>query len=191
MRKLCDQVLPISLEEARKLLHEELGCISPHLEGEAVAAASLGQVYKLKIEGQEYAMKIQRPGLADALAVDIVVLMKIAAFSGRVSAWFCVSTMDHVAVVRNWAQTLWYELDYELEARNMEYMRGRLIPRVSGLVIPKVIPHLSSLRVLTTEWVNGTGLTRALDSLTARHIAIGVDAFATMVLDIGLVHADP
>jgi len=46
--------------------------------------------------------------------------------------------------------------------------------------------------VLTTQWVDGQSLTNSVDTiLTPRHIQIGVDAFATMVLDIGLVHADP
>jgi aarF domain-containing kinase len=47
------------------------------------------------------------------------------------------------------------------------------------------------MRVLTTEWINGAKLTSDAPSLKPEHVAIGVDAFATMVLDIGMVHADP
>lgn len=194
LRKLCDQVVPIPLEQARKLLEEELGPHSPPLQDEmCVAAASLGQVYRIKLGDQEFAMKIQRPGLADGLAVDVVILMKTAAISQRVYSWFAVSTMDFVKVVCAWAQTLWQELDYNLEARNMEHMREQLLGggRSPGLVIPRVHWPLSGMRVLTTEWVKGRRLTESLSCVTPRHISVGVDAFAMMVLDMGLVHADP
>jgi aarF domain-containing kinase len=75
----------------------------------------------------------------------------------------------------------------------MEFMYNQLIGRhrVNGLVIPQVYWPLSSLRVLTTEWIHGARITSEFGALQARHITIGVEAFATMVLDIGMVHADP
>lgn len=191
LRKLCDQVVPIPLEQARSLLEEELGLKAPQLQDEPVAAASLGQVYRIKVDGQDFAMKIQRPGLADKLAIDVVILMKSTAVASRIYKWFAVSTLDFVQVVRAWAQTLWQELDYELEGRSMEYMRNQLVGRISGLVIPGVHWPLTGLRVLTTEWVNGMRLTDSISKISSRHITTGVDAFASMVLDIGFVHADP
>jgi aarF domain-containing kinase len=50
---------------------------------------------------------------------------------------------------------------------------------------------LSSKRILTTQWIDGARITSDAGEILPKHIAIGVDAFATMVLDIGLVHADP
>lgn len=191
LRKLCDQVIPIPLEMARGLLNEELGALAPPLEGEPVAAASLGQVYRINVDGQEFAMKIQRPGLAEALAVDVAILLKYTSVFQRVYRCFSNSKVDFIQVTRAWATTLWQELDYEREAQSMDYMRNQLVGRVSGLVIPRVHWPLSGKRVLTTEWIQGKRVTESLSSITPRHIKIGVDAFATMVLDIGFVHADP
>jgi len=117
--------------------------------------------------------------------------MKTASISRRIYSWISVSTLDFVQVVRAWAHTLWQELDYELEARSMDYMRKELVGRVPGLVIPMVHWPLSGKRVLTTQWIHGKRITDSLDNVTPAQIAIGVDAFATMVLDIGFVHADP
>lgn len=191
LRKLCDQVVPIPLADAQRLLDEELGPRAPRLEGDAVAAASLGQVYRIKIGGEQIAMKIQRPGLADKLSVDVVILLKSAAVGRRIYSWLSVSTLDFVEVARAWAQMLWHELDYEREARSMDYMRDRLVGHVPGLVIPSVYWPLSGMRVLSTQWIDGERITDIRTGLAPRHIAIGVDAFATMVLDVGFVHADP
>jgi predicted unusual protein kinase regulating ubiquinone biosynthesis (AarF/ABC1/UbiB family) len=172
------------------MMQEELGSNAPWIEGEPVAAASLGQVYKISLKNREYAVKIQRPGLAEELVYDIVILIKIANVISKVYAWCCTSS-DLVSVVKSWSLTLWQELDYHREARSMEFMYNTLVGRVSGLVIPQVYWPLSSLRVLTTEWINGARITSDFGALHARHITIGVEAFATMVLDIGMVHADP
>jgi predicted unusual protein kinase regulating ubiquinone biosynthesis (AarF/ABC1/UbiB family) len=139
-------------------------------------------------------MKIQRPDLAMALAVDLVLLKRMAAFTRWVMGRFCATTLDPVRVVEAWAKTMWRELDYIHEARSMELMRERLCcgrNPVAGLVIPKVCWDLTSPRVLTTEWVNGLKVTEQPKSITASHIRIGVEAYAAMILDIGLIHADP
>lgn len=44
-----------------------------------MAAASLGQVYKARLRstGEEVAVKVQRPGIADSIAVDMVLLRRL------------------------------------------------------------------------------------------------------------------
>lgn len=188
LRKLCDQVVPIPLEQARCLLEEDLGSKAPLLEDEPVATASLGQVYRIKVGDQDLAMKIQRPLLAQKLAIDVVILMKAATFFNRIRT---CKLVDYVQIVRDWAQTLWQELDYEHEGRRQDYMHKQLTGRVPGLIIPRVHWPLSGTRVLATQWVQGMRLTDSLSKISSKHIATGVDAFASMVLDIGVVHADP
>ena len=51
--------------------------------------------------------------------------------------------------------------------------------------------HFTSLRVLSTEWVDGLKLTEQPRCVGPRHVAIGVEAFAAMILHVGVVHADP
>lgn len=191
LRKLCDQVAPFPNEEARLLVATELGSDAPDVIGEVVASASLGQVYRVCVNGQEYAMKVQRPGLAEGLARDVVILKGMAKFVRRIVRWACATPIDPVDIVQSWALTLWEELDYTLEARSMDHMRSALCGRISGLVIPNVCSNMSSLRVLTTDWIDGTKVTQDPKCVKDKHIRTGVEAFAAMILEVGLVHADP
>jgi len=69
--------------------------------------------------------------------------------------------------------------------------KGLCNGRVRGLVIPRVCWHLTSHRVLATEWVYGIKVTEVPSAIKRRHIAIGVETYAAMILDLGLCHADP
>ena len=66
-------------------MQEEFGVHAPQLEGDAVAAASLGQVYRIILGGNEFAVKVQRPGLAEKLSVDVVILLKTASVGDRLT----------------------------------------------------------------------------------------------------------
>jgi predicted unusual protein kinase regulating ubiquinone biosynthesis (AarF/ABC1/UbiB family) len=192
IRRLCDQVPPFPWEEAAELVCGELGPRAPELPSEAVAAASLGQVYKIVVDGKTCAMKVQRPDLVGALALDLVLLRRMAAFSRRVIARLCTTSVDPEHVVCCWSQTMWRELDYLREAHMTEHMsEGISSSCVAGLIIPKVCWHLTSPRVLTTEWVNGLKVTDNPRKVTTSHIRVGVETYAAMILDLGLIHADP
>lgn len=49
------------------------------LTAEPVAAASLGQVYRgrLRSTGEEVAVKVQRPGIGENIAIDMVLLRRL------------------------------------------------------------------------------------------------------------------
>eukprot|EP00913_Durusdinium_trenchii_P006775 g6368.t2 len=209
LRKLCDQVAPFDHLEARRLVECQLGgaaaaAAAARVTAEScVAAASLGQVYRIQLHGQTFAMKVQRPGLNRALAIDVVILKGMA----RVLRWlvrhFMAASVDPVQIVDDWAKTLWDELDYKKDTpmpsgktnilqvsvfvQLMEDMRHALCGSVKGLVIPRVQWPLTSLR----EWVEGQKLTEFPRAVKNQHVGIGVEAFAAMILDVGVVHADP
>jgi len=228
LKRLCDQVPSFSNEEALILLTEEgLNELIPAVKaaGKPVAAASLGQVYRLSLpaslaSGTQspfarqnssggccrhreapkpdeviLAIKLQRPGLAEALALDVAVLKRVARFVRRLVRRFCTTTIDPMKVLDAWAATLWQELDYNREAQVMEKMRFSLCGSgshaVSGLMIPRVVWTLSSTRVLATEWADGVKVTEQPQRVGSTHIRTGVAAFAAMILEVGVVHADP
>jgi len=189
--QLCDQVPAFPTEYARQLLADELGSRAPVVPDVPIAAASLGQVYLVNVAGCDYALKVQRPGLAEALATDVVILKKLASVIRCIFRRVSVASIDMVRVTHTWAETLWKELDYVREARMMEELGGAICPRVPGLVVPHVCWELSATRVLATEWIRGHKVTERPDTVRESHIQIGVEAFASMILDVGLVHADP
>merc|ERR1719277_218450 len=117
-------------------------------------------------------MKVQRPGLARAIAMDILILRGLGKFSRRVLRRFCATGLDPVDIINNWADTFWEEIDYTKEAQSMEDMRVAL-SNVNGLVIPPVNRRLSSLRVLTSKWVEGVKVTSDPKVIRTKHINIG------------------
>ncbi|CAE8602665.1 unnamed protein product [Polarella glacialis] len=215
LRKLCDDVPPFPCQDAVQLIREQLGeelALAVQASGKAVAAASLGQVYRVWLPAgpinvgatrsgrhsssgsepmQEFAVKVQRPGLDIALAVDVVILQNVSSLIGRLIAKFCATRLDTVKVLNAWAQTLWHELDYVREADTMDSIREKLCGRVPGLVIPQVSRRFSSQRVLTTSWIEGVKITTDPRQVKNCHILTGVRAYAFMILELGVVHADP
>lgn len=75
-----------------------------------VAAASLGQVYKavLKDSGETVAVKVQRPGVVEQIALDVYILRRLAA---AIRGWRKVNS-DLPALIDKWASSLFRELDY-------------------------------------------------------------------------------
>jgi predicted unusual protein kinase regulating ubiquinone biosynthesis (AarF/ABC1/UbiB family) len=81
LAKLQDQLPPFPNEVAFQFIEEELGAppqeIYADLSPNPLAAASLGQVYKGKLKtGETVAVKVQRPGLSERIALDIYILRK-------------------------------------------------------------------------------------------------------------------
>eukprot|EP00450_Noctiluca_scintillans_P025590 CAMPEP_0194525586 /NCGR_PEP_ID=MMETSP0253-20130528/61109_1 /TAXON_ID=2966 /ORGANISM="Noctiluca scintillans" /LENGTH=539 /DNA_ID=CAMNT_0039370335 /DNA_START=55 /DNA_END=1671 /DNA_ORIENTATION=+ len=191
LRMLCDQVPAFPLADARRVVREELGRSSPVLPEKPIAAASLGQVYRVRIQGRPFALKVQRPGLQTSIARDVVVLRGLAKLANLFLSRWTIAGLDLTDVVDNWASTMWMELDYVHEAHTVDFMRKALGSKVPALVIPPVNWALTRTRVIGTEWVDGEKVTQNPHCITEKHLALGVEAFVAMILEVGLVHADP
>ena len=88
MQRLCDKVPSYSSDMAFGIFQEELGKSVQEayksISAEPVAAASLGQVYKaVTWEGEEVAVKVQRPGVLETVSLDLYLVRK---FGGVVNA---------------------------------------------------------------------------------------------------------
>jgi predicted unusual protein kinase regulating ubiquinone biosynthesis (AarF/ABC1/UbiB family) len=121
-------------------------------EQEAAAAASIGQVHRAKLpDGRRVAVKIQYPGVADALRAD----MQNAGMIMRLAKAIAPG-LDAKAAAEELKERVLEELDYEYEAQNQRaFSRGyRGHPFI---YVPDVVTRLSRGRVLVTEWVDGVG----------------------------------
>src|SRR3954453_4112012 len=121
-----------------------------------LAAASIGQVHTARLhDGTEVAVKVQFPGVADAIRADLAntellfTFVKIA--KGVVPQY---RNFDVRPLAEEIAERFGEELDYRTELANQmefaEHYRGHPFARV-----PEVFPELSSDRVLTMEMVHG------------------------------------
>jgi predicted unusual protein kinase regulating ubiquinone biosynthesis (AarF/ABC1/UbiB family) len=119
---------------------------------EAAAAASIGQVHRAVLpDGRRVAVKIQYPGVAEAIAAD----MQNAGMIMRMAKALAPG-LDASAAAAELKERVMEELDYELEAQKQRsFARGyRGHPFIH---VPDVVTRLSTGRILVTEWVDGIG----------------------------------
>lgn len=122
------------------------------IDEQAIAAASIGQVHKAELlDGRIVAVKIQYPGVAEALESDLRnagMLVRLA----KVMA----PGLDTKEVVKELRERVLEELDYEYEAQNQRSF-SRAYRDHPFIFVPDVITRLSRRRVLVTEFVEGIG----------------------------------
>ncbi len=153
---LRDDVAPVAFADLEKLLREELGGplgrVFADFDERAFAAASIGQVHRaITVGGDEVAVKVQYPGVAEAVDTDMRNAMLLLPLVRRLAPG-----LDGRALFSELRERIAGELDYELEAqshRRIErLMRGHPFVRV-----PHVHTDLSTRRVLVSEFIDGEG----------------------------------
>jgi predicted unusual protein kinase regulating ubiquinone biosynthesis (AarF/ABC1/UbiB family) len=151
---LRDGIPPVPFPRLEKLLRKELGVplrrAFSDFDERAFAAASIGQVHRATtVDGKEVVVKVQYPGVAEAVETDLRNAMLLLPLVGRLAPGLDVQAMG--AEMR---ERIGEELDYELEAQNQRrierLMRGHPFGRV-----PRVYTGLSTRRVLVSEYVDG------------------------------------
>ncbi len=166
LRRLRNDAPPMAPELARGVLEHELGRTEgafAEFDWEPLAAASIGQVHAARLhDGREVAVKIQYPGVAEAIRADL----KNAQLLGTLlSLLASVYTRRLNADVRNAARDMGgrivEELDYRFEAAN----QAEFAERYRGhpfIHVPEVIGELCTHRVLTQELCLGRSWSEAL-----------------------------
>lgn len=146
---------PMSGELAAQVIAEELGEHPETLFAEwdpiPISSASIGQVHRaITKDGKAIAVKVQYPGVAEAVSADLANAGFIFAGLGAL-----FPGLDHKTLVAELRDRVSEELDYEIEARNQrhfaDHYRGH--PTIH---IPEVVDEYSTKRVLSTELVVGS-----------------------------------
>lgn len=197
LTQLQDKIPAFSNEIAYQFIEEELGdrpeVIYAEISAIPIAAASLGQVYKGKLwSGETVAIKVQRPGLANSIALDLHIMRSICAWAQRT---FKQIRSNLVSIIDEFADRIFEEMDYENEGRNSERF-AQLYGSMPDIYVPKIYWKYTGRRVLTMEWIDGTKLTN-LEEITAQGInatyliEVGVQCSLRQLLEHGFFHADP
>jgi len=145
-------ILPQS--QLNQMLESELGTSwrshFKDFESKPIAAASIGQVHRACTkEGVDVAVKVQYPGVAESIDSDLNNLKVILGYTKILPTSFFFGDL-----IRNMRTELKEECNYLNEAaKQMEFRH--LLKGLPGFYVPKVIPHLSTRHVLTSEWVDG------------------------------------
>jgi predicted unusual protein kinase regulating ubiquinone biosynthesis (AarF/ABC1/UbiB family) len=197
LAQLQDNIPAFSNEIAYQFIEEELGdrpeAIYAEISDLPIAAASLGQVYKGKLwSGEDVAIKVQRPGLADSIALDLHVVRTLAIWA---QTNFKQIRSNLVSIVDEFAERIFEEMDYENEGRNAEKF-AELYGGMQDIYVPSIYWQYTGRRVLTMEWITGTKLTNleavAAQGLNATYLVeVGVQCSLRQLLEHGFFHADP
>ena len=202
---LQDEVPAVPFAAIREFAEAELGVPLAHvfadIDETPVAAASLGQVYRVVLTAADAAeagfasavMKVQRPGIDAVVDIDLEALRKIAKWLSRLRV--VNKRADAPALIEEFATTSLEEIDYLHEAANAERFAAQFAedPRVK---VPAVAWERTTRRVLTLEDVTAIKVNDTA-ALTAAGIApLDVaNAFAEIMFDQlfihGFFHADP
>jgi predicted unusual protein kinase regulating ubiquinone biosynthesis (AarF/ABC1/UbiB family) len=153
---LRDAAPTVTFKEMRKVIEAELDDpideVFETFDEEPIAAASIGQVYRARLQdGRDVAVKVQYPGVAAAVRADMQNLGLILRLAKRIAPG-----MDPQAIGREISERIEEELDYELEAQNQRTL-ARIFRNHPFIVVPPVVTSLSRERVMVSEFVEGTG----------------------------------
>jgi len=197
LSQLQDQLPGFNGEKAMELIEEDLNKniedIFLEIEKEPISAASLGQVHKAILKnGEIVAVKVQRPGLREQITLDLYIVRNIAYWLKNNIG---LIRSDLVALIDELGKRVFEEMDYINEAENAEKFRN-MHKKNMKIAVPKIYEKLTSRRVLTMEWIEGTKLTNLEDVKKLginpdEMIEIGVQCSLEQLLEHGFFHADP
>jgi predicted unusual protein kinase regulating ubiquinone biosynthesis (AarF/ABC1/UbiB family) len=154
--ELRDAAPNVRFSDMRKVLESELGeplsDTFASFDEEPVAAASIGQVYRALLpDGREVAVKVQYPGVAQAVRADMQNLGMILRLMKQIAPG-----LDVKATAEEVRDRIGDELDYELEAQNQRSL-ARIFRGHPFIAVPDVVTGLSREKVIVTEFVHGAG----------------------------------
>jgi len=155
--KLRSEAPAMPWDQVVKVLEEEydgepLSEYFAEIDHEAFAAASIGQVHKAELlDGRRVAVKIQYPGIAEAMEADLRNAGTIVRLARAIAPG-----LDAKAIAEEIRERMMEELDYEYEAQNQRIF-SRAYREHPFIYVPEVVTRISRRRVLVTELVEGIG----------------------------------
>ncbi|HEV7502014.1 MAG TPA: AarF/UbiB family protein, partial [Vicinamibacteria bacterium] len=198
LARLQDKVAPFPFLDVEGIVSAELGVrlskAFAEFEEHPVAAASLGQVHRAVLRGgRKVAVKVQRPGIREEIVKDLEALSEIAAFADLHTV--AGRRFGFATMLEEFRKTLMRELDYRMEARNLELLAQNL-RAFDRIVVPLPVEDYTTSRVLTIDYIRGEKITKlsplVRTEIEGEKLAEQLfRAYLQQILVDGFVHADP
>ena len=197
LQKLQDTARPMPAGRAQEIIERELGApvgeVFATFDPVPLGSASIGQVHRAVLrDGDVVAVKVQRPEAPGRVSADLELMRELASFIDRRFGQRIL--VDVSGLVAEFEGVVRREIDYRAEAENAR----RFAINFAGkpVVIPGVYEGLSTSRVMTMEFVEGTRFRDIRPLLLApserrRVAAMGADAIFKMAFQDGFFHGDP
>lgn len=155
----------------------------------AVSGASIGQVHQAELAGKKYAVKIQYPGVANSMKSDLAIVKPIAL------RLFQLDSQSLDPYIKEVQERLLEETNYHLELERSQDLAEKS-KQLSNTRFPQFFPEMSSLRILTMEWVEGAHLDTYAESNASSEEKLKIaqalwDFYHHQIHELRLFHADP
>ncbi|RPD85895.1 AarF/UbiB family protein [Luteimonas sp. 100069] len=198
LERMQDNVAPLPFHVIHDAVEEALGVriskIFDSFDETPLGSASLAQVHRATLrDGRKVAVKVQRPGIAEQIRDDLETLARLAGGVDRITD---IGRRVHFADwVHEFRRTLLAELDYRIEAENLDRFDAHFVA-YPALFVPRPLWDLTRARVLTMELVEGTkvtdisGLQRTERDMAPLATAL-LHGYLDQVFVHGEIHADP
>ena len=193
LQKLQSEAPPMGWAFVKRRMQAELGPDWQQkfasFEHHPAAAASLGQVHRARsLDGAALACKLQYPDMQSAVEADLQQLQWLLAIRRRLD-----TAIDTSEIGKEIGARVREELDYRREAKHVALYR--LMLEGSDIVrVPRAWPELSTGRLLTLDWLEGTRmLAHKNDPLAVRN-TLATAMFTAWWYPFsryGVIHGDP
>ncbi len=159
---LQDQLPPVKLDiimYLRKTNPKLLENSNFKVEKEPIASASIAQVYKAKLNGDDIVLKIIKPKIKKRIEKDFAIIL----FLGRIVNIFCSPALQLMEVIENIHEGILLELNLTQELNNIQEMRRSLILE-SQIHLPFVYNEFSNKHCLVISFCEGVSLKNLIHS---------------------------
>jgi len=193
LQKLQSEAPPMGWAFVKRRMSAELGADwqekFQNFEHHPAAAASLGQVHRARsLDGATLACKLQYPDMQSAVEADLQQLQWLLAIRRRLD-----SAIDTSEIGKEIGERVREELDYRREAKHAALYRA-MLHGADNVRVPKAWPELSTGRLLTLDWLDGTRmLAHKNDPLAVRNVLARAmfTAWWFPFSRFGVIHGDP
>jgi predicted unusual protein kinase regulating ubiquinone biosynthesis (AarF/ABC1/UbiB family) len=191
--KLQSQAPPMGWAFVKRRMQAELGPDwqerFANFEHHPAAAASLGQVHRARShDGSDLACKLQYADMQSAVEADLRQLGVLFAIRRRFDP-----AIDTTEMIKEISARIREELDYKREAKHVGLYREMLAGE-NAIRVPEVWPELSTGRLLTLDWLEGSRMLDHKDDSLAVRNRIATAMFTAWWLPFsrfGTIHGDP
>lgn len=165
LETLQDNVEGIPFEQIESQLVRNLGSDYrsrfAELDEKPLASASIAQVHRATlVDGTKVVLKVQRPGVRAKIESDLGILLVLARWLE--DAIDEARAMDVCGIVTGFTKSIAAELDFKIEARNLERFRVNF-NEAGDVVFPRVISDLTTSDVLCMEFLDGRKFSELLE----------------------------
>ncbi|MGJ3240182.1 MAG: ABC1 kinase family protein [Anaerolineae bacterium] len=194
---LQDKVPTLPFKRIRSVIEAELGALDTHfehVEEEPIAAASLGQVHRARLnDGESVVVKVQRPDVRRIVYTDMAALFIVGHVAMKFD--FVRRRVDADTIVEEFGRVLLEEVSYEKEVENADRFAAMFADN-HGIYVPQVYHAYSTDKVIVLEDVTSIKIDDyarlAAAGISREEVAHRLmDTYLDQIFEHRFFHADP